>query len=139
MTSRATFQGGNMLRDVSALDAAGRIIIALFFLWVAVTNLSQARIKDHIDRLTLYKAPMPAVLFWIGEALSIVSALLVLANWNAEYGVYGLMLFIVLASALLLRFWEAPNPIARNGMRLALLSNTAIFGGLLLLLQNVRT
>jgi len=49
-----------------------------------------------------------------------------------------LMLFIVLATALLLRFWDAPNPITRNGMRLAMLSNTAIFGGLLLLLQNVK-
>lgn len=126
-----------LAHDASALDMAGRIIIALFFLWVAITNLSQARIKDHIDRLTLYKAPAPAVLFWIGEALSAVSALCVLTGWNAKYGVYGLMLFIVLATALLLRFWEAPNPIARNGMRLAMLSNIGIFGGLLLLLQNV--
>jgi uncharacterized membrane protein YphA (DoxX/SURF4 family) len=70
--------------------------------------------------------------------LAIVSALLVLSGWNAMIGVYGLMLFLVLATALLLRFWEGPNPMARNGMRLALLSNTAIFGGLLLLLQNVR-
>jgi uncharacterized membrane protein YphA (DoxX/SURF4 family) len=124
--------------DASTLDMAGRIIIALFFLWVAITNLSKARIKDHVDRLTLYKAPMPAVLFWLGEALSIVSALMVLTGWNAVYGVYGLMVFIVLATALLLRFWDAPNPIARNGMRLAMLSNTAIFGGLLLLLQNVK-
>jgi uncharacterized membrane protein YphA (DoxX/SURF4 family) len=77
-------------------------------------------------------------LFWIGEVLSIVSALCVLTGWHAVYGVYGLMVFIVLASALLLRFWDAPNPIARNGMRLAMLSNTAIFGGLLLLLNNVR-
>jgi uncharacterized membrane protein YphA (DoxX/SURF4 family) len=125
-------------QDASMLDTAGRVIIALFFLWVAVTNLSKARIKDHVDRLTLYGAPMPAPLFWIGEVLSIVSALMVLTGWNAVWGVYGLMLFIVLASALLLRFWQAPNPIARNGMRLAMLSNTAIFGGLLLLLQNVK-
>jgi len=125
-------------QDASWLDTAGRVIIALFFLWVAVTNLSQARIKDHVDRLTLYGAPFPSLLFWAGEALSIVSALMVLTGWNAVYGVYGLMVFIVLASALLLRFWQAPNPIARNGMRLALLSNTAIFGGLLLLLQNVK-
>ncbi|HWM48472.1 MAG TPA: hypothetical protein VNR11_16325 [Xanthobacteraceae bacterium] len=125
-------------QDASWLDTAGRAIIALFFLWVAITNLSQARIKDHVDRLTLYGAPFPSLLFWVGEALSIVSALMVLTGWNAVYGVYGLMVFIVLASALLLRFWQAPNPIARNGMRLALLSNTAIFGGLLLLLQNVK-
>ena len=126
-----------MFRDASMLDTAGRVIIAVFFLWVAITNLSTARIKDHIDRLTLYKAPLPAVLFWIGEALSIVSAVMVLTGWNIKYGVYGLMLFLVLATALLLRFWEAPNPMARNGMRLAMLSNTAIFGGLLMLLQNV--
>jgi len=126
------------LHDASWLDTAGRIVIALFFLWVNVTNLSKARIKDHIDRLTLYKAPFPAACFWIGEALSIVSALMVLVGWHADIGVLGLMLFLVLASALLLRFWQAPNPIARNGMRLALLSNTGIFGGLLLLLQNVR-
>ena len=127
-----------LIREASSLDTAGRIIIALFFLWVAVTNLSKARIDDHIQRLTLYKAPMPVALFWIGEALSIVSALMVLFGWHAEIGVYGLMLFLVLATVLLLRFWEAPSPIARNGMRLAMLSNCAIFGGLLLLLQNVR-
>lgn len=127
----------NWMSDVSTLDAAGRIIIALFFLWVAITNLSKARIKDHIDRLTLYKAPLPAPMFWVGEVLSIASALMVLTGWNAKYGVHGLMLFILVATALLLRFWDAPNPIARNGMRLAMLSNTAIFGGLLLLLQNV--
>jgi uncharacterized membrane protein YphA (DoxX/SURF4 family) len=123
--------------DASMLDAAGRTIIALFFLWVAVTNMSQARIKDHIERLKLYKCPMPAAAFWVGEVLSVVSALMVLTGWNAQYGVYGLMIVLVLATVLLLRFWEAPNPIARNGMRLAMLSNTAIFGGLLLLLQNV--
>ena len=127
----------SLYHDASTLDMAGRIIVALFFLWVAITNLSKARIKDHVDRLTLYKAPAPAALFWIGEALSIASALMVLIGWNVIYGVYGLMLFIVLATLLLLRFWQAPNPIARNGMRLAMLSNTAIFGGLLLLLQNV--
>lgn len=127
-----------MLADASLFDAAGRVIIALFFLWVAITNMSRPRIKDHIDRLTLYKAPMPAALFWIGEVLSIVAALMVLTGWRADLGVVGLMIFIVLATALLLRFWDAPNPIARNGMRLAMLSNTAIFGGLLLLYQNVR-
>jgi uncharacterized membrane protein YphA (DoxX/SURF4 family) len=128
----------SIFAGASHLDVAGRIIIALFFLWVAVTNLSPARIKDHVDRLRLYKAPLPDALFWAGEILSIVSALMVLFNWNAEIGVYGLMLFLVLATLLLLRFWDAPNPAARNGMRLAMLSNCAIFGGLLLLLQNVR-
>jgi hypothetical protein len=103
--------------EASWLDVASRVLIALFFLWVTITNLSQARIKDHIERLTLYKAPFPAPMFWIGEALAIVSALLVLSGWNAVIGVYGLMLFLVLATALLLRFWEAPNPATACGSR----------------------
>src|SRR5262245_65565440 len=101
--------------EASWLDAAGRILIALFFLWVTITNLSAARIKDHIERLTLYKAPQPAALFWIGEALAIVSALLVLFGWQAVIGVYGLMLFLVLGSGLVVRFWGVRNPMASNG------------------------
>ncbi len=127
-----------MYPDASWLDSVGRILIGAFFLCASTTNLTGARIKDHIDRLAYYGAPFPAVLFWIGSALSIASSLLVLSGWHAEIGVLGLILFTVLASALLLRFWDAPDPQRRGGMRIALLNNIAIFGGLLLLLQNVR-
>ncbi len=127
-----------MLEDPSWLDTAGRILIGAFFLYAATTNLTQARIKDHIDRLTYYRAPFPAALFWIGSAMSISCSLLVLSGWHAEIGVLGLIIFVILASGLLLRFWEAPDAARRGGMRLGLLNNVAILGGLLLLLQNVR-
>jgi uncharacterized membrane protein YphA (DoxX/SURF4 family) len=48
------------------------------------------------------------------------------------------MAFTVLASAIFHRFWEKKDPLQRNASRLALLSNVAIVGGLLLLLENVR-
>ena len=62
---------------------------------------------------------------------------LVLANWHPEIGVICLIVFTVLASALLLRFWEVEGPM-RTGMQNGLLANIGIVGGLLLLLQNVR-
>ncbi len=47
-------------------------------------------------------------------------------------------MFTVLATALLLRFWEMDDPMKRMGMQNGLLANIAVVGGLLLLLQNVR-
>jgi uncharacterized membrane protein YphA (DoxX/SURF4 family) len=49
-----------------------------------------------------------------------------------------LIVFTVLATALLLRFWEMDDPMKRIGMQNGFMSNVAIVGGLLLLLQNVR-
>jgi hypothetical protein len=57
----------------------------------------------------------------------------VLANWHPEIGVICLIVFTVLASALLLRFWEVDDPFKKMVMRNAMLANTAITGGLLLL------
>ena len=45
--------------------------------------------------------------------------------------------FTVVASALLLRFWEVEGPM-RTGMQNGMLANIGVVGGLLLLLQNVR-
>ena len=126
-------------QDGAALDVAGRILMAGFFIVVGASNMTKARIKDHIDRLTLFKAPFPTLTFWIGIALQFVSSILVLSGWNARYGAMGLILFTVLATLLLLRFWEVEDPMRRNIMRNALLSNTAILGGLMLLLQNIQT
>jgi flagellin-like protein len=61
----------------------------------------------------------------------------VLLNWYPVVGVLLLLVFTVVASALLLRFWEVEGPM-RTGMQNGMLANIGIVGGLLLLLQNVR-
>ncbi|MBI4274416.1 MAG: DoxX family membrane protein [Rhizobiales bacterium] len=126
-----------LFNDASWLDTAGRLLIVAFFLITTVYNLTAARIKDHIDRLTLFKTPFPTQAFWIGIAMEFVGCALILANWHADIGVIILIVFTVLATALLLRFWEVQDPMKRNGMRLGFLANIGIVGGLLLLLQNV--
>lgn len=52
-------------------------------------------------------------------------------------GVLCLIIFSVLASLLLLRFWEMDDPMKRTGMQNGFLANVGVLGGLLLLLQNV--
>jgi putative oxidoreductase len=123
--------------DASWLDTAGRLLIVAFFLIVGVRNLRAVQVEDHIKRLKMANTPFPAFTFWAGMILEFVGCALILANWHAAIGVLCLLVFTVLATALLLRFWEADDPGKRGGMQNGFLANVAIVGGLLLLLQNV--
>ena len=128
----------NFYGDASWLDTAGRLLIVAFFVIVGVRNLTKFQTEDHIKRLAFFRTPMPAAVFWAGAVLEFIGCALILANWHAAIGVLCLILFTVLATALLLRFWEMDDPMKRIGMQNGLLANIAVVGGLLLLLQNVR-
>ena len=127
-----------MYGDLSWTDTAGRLLIVLCFLVTGLCNLTEARIKDHIDRMAAARTPFPAAAFWIGIALQFGGCALLLADWHPEIGVWCLILFTVAATAIFHRFWSMPDPAKRNLGRIILLGNTAILGGLLLLLENVR-
>ena len=124
-------------QDASWLDTAGRLLIVAFFLAVGLRNLQKVHVEDHVKRLTNFKAPFPRLTFWIGQTMEFVGCALVLFNWQPVVGVLLLLVFTVVASALLLRFWEVEGPM-RTGMQNGMLANIGIVGGLLLLLQNVR-
>jgi len=123
--------------DASIYDSAGRLLIIAFFAIVWLRNLSSHHIEDHVKRLTFFKAPLPRATFWIGMALDAVGCALLLANWHPEIGALCLIVFTMLASLLLLRFWEMNDPMKRAGMQNGFLANIGVVGGLLLLLQNV--
>ena len=124
-------------QDASWLDTAGRLLMVAFFLAVGLRNLQKVHIDDHVARLTKFKAPFPKLTFWIGQTMEFVGCALLLLNWYPAIGVGLLLVFTVVASALLLRFWEVDGPM-RTGMQNGMLANIGIVGGLLLLLQLVR-
>jgi len=124
-------------QDASWLDTAGRLLMVAFFLAVGLRNLQKVHIEEHVKRLTNFKAPFPRLTFWVGQAMEFVGCALVLFNWYPAVGVVLLLVFTVVASALLLRFWEVEGPM-RTGMQNGMLANIGIVGGLLLLLQHVR-
>ncbi|HEU4661053.1 MAG TPA: DoxX family membrane protein [Pseudolabrys sp.] len=123
--------------DASVYDTIGRLMIIAFFVIVGVRNLQRHHVEDHVKRLGIFKCPMPRQAFWAGIALEFVGCALVLINWHPAVGVICLIVFTVLATLLLLRFWEMDDPMKRMGMQNGFLANIAVVGGLLLLLQNV--
>ena len=124
--------------DSAWLGTAGRLLIVVYFLLTGLSNLTRARIRDHIDRMAAFGTPLPALLFWIGIALQFTGCALLLADRHPVIGVYCLIAFTLAATAIFHRFWDMTDSVKRNYSRLTLLSNTALLGGLLLLLQNVR-
>jgi uncharacterized membrane protein YphA (DoxX/SURF4 family) len=124
--------------DASWIDTAGRVLIVAFFVIVWLRNLSRHHIEDHVKRLTFFKAPFPRATFWVGMILDAVGCVLVAINWHAAIGALCLIIFTVLATLLLLRFWEMDDPMKRMGMQNGFLANIAVTGGLLLLLQNLQ-
>jgi uncharacterized membrane protein YphA (DoxX/SURF4 family) len=124
--------------DPSWLVTAGRFLIVFFFLAVGLRNCRKPAVEDHVHRLTIFHAPLPRATFWIGQTLEFVGCALILANFHPAIGVLCLIAFTILASGLLLRFWEVEDPFKKNVMRNGMFANTAIVGGLLLLLDHVR-
>jgi uncharacterized membrane protein YphA (DoxX/SURF4 family) len=124
--------------DASLLDTAGRLLIVALFLIIGIRNLQKFHVDDHIKRLTHFKAPFPQATFWIGQTMEFVACAMILLNWHADIGVVLLIVFTIVASLLLLRFWHVDVPPQRIGMQNGMVANIAVVGGLLLLLQNVR-
>jgi len=127
-----------MYDGATGLEIAGRLLIVVFFLAAGIYNLSPARVQDHIERMQGFGVPMAGAAFWIGLAMQFIGCALVLADWYADIGVMLLIVFTVVAGGLFHRFWNAEDPMRRNALRLGLLNNIAVVGGLLLLLQKVR-
>jgi putative oxidoreductase len=119
------------------LDFAGKWLIVGFFVLTGLFNLTKARIADHIERMAGFGVPFPGSAFWIGIAMQFTGCGLIIAEWHAATGVALLMTFTIAATAIFHRFWEKPDPLARNLSRITLLGNLAILGGLCLLLQNI--
>ena len=127
-----------MYGEPSWLDTAGRLLIVLSFLATGLCNLTKARIRDHIERMAAFGTPAPVAAFWAGIALQFTGCALVLFDWHARIGAYCLIFFTVAATAIFHRFWSMQDPVKGNVSRIILLGNTAILGGLLLLLGNLQ-
>ena len=117
-------------------DAAGRVVLGGFFLVAALVNvLSPGGIKDHVDRLRGFRVPLPTAAFWLGTALQVVGAALVISGIHTQIGAACLIVFTVLATAIFHRFWQKTDPMQRRVSWLLFNANAAIVGGLLLLLR----
>ncbi len=125
-------------QDPSWMVSTGKMMMAALFLVAGTLNVMPARVKDHIERMAGFGVPLPAAAFWIGIAMEFVGCALLLSNWHADIGVWLLIAFTAIAGAIFHRFWRVEDPMRRHMLRIALLNNVAVIGGLLVLLHMVK-
>ena len=125
-------------QDPSWMITAGKLLIVLFFMSAGALNLAPRRVQDHIDRMTGFGVPLPAFAFWFGLTMQFTGCALVLSGWHATTGIWLLIVFTVVAGGMFHRYWLVQDPVRRHGLRIALLNNVAVVGGLLVLLHVVR-
>lgn len=122
-------------QDPSWMVTVGKLLLVTLFLVAGVLNLMPARVKDHIERMAGFGVPLPALVFWVGMAMEFAGCALLLSGWHADVGVWLLIIFTAVAGAIFHRFWRVDDPMRRQSLRIALLNNVAVIGGLLVLLH----
>lgn len=119
-----------MYADHTIPQAAGQIIIAVYFIWMGLKNIKLWEM--NIIRIHVQGLPsVPCLL--AGFAIQFTGAFMVLADWHTSIGAILLMIFTVLASGLHHRFWQMDDPMKRTYHFLLMTNNICIFAGLLLL------
>jgi len=126
-----------MFNDASWLALSGRLLLIAYFLIAAVLALRPEEVKHHVGMLTRFRVPFPAASFWAGVAMMWAGCLLLLTGWHADLGVYCLIAFTLLANVIYNRFWNESEPMRRHFTMMLLCANTAVIGGLLLVLERL--
>jgi len=121
--------------DDSLVAVAGRLMIVFLFLVTGMYDMRRDEIRRHVEIIAALHVPNPLAAFWSATAMKFGGCALLLACWHAEWGVYLLMLFIVVALAIYLRFWTLEDPMRRSMNWLLLLNSVGILGRLLLVLR----
>lgn len=127
-----------MQQDPSWLVWVGKWMLLTLFLVAGVLNLAPARVKDHIDRMAAWGMPLPAFAFWTGLAMQFTGCALLIIGWRPDIGIGLLIAFTAIAGGIFHRFWLVEDPMRRQMLRIALLNNIAVIGGLLVLLAVLR-
>lgn len=125
-------------QDPSWMVSVGKLMVATLFLIAGTLNLMPARVKDHIERMSGFGVPLPGVAFWIGMGMEFAGCALLLSGWHADIGVWLLIAFTAIAGSIFHRFWLVEDPQRRHALRIALLNNIAVIGGLLVLLHIIK-
>jgi putative oxidoreductase len=107
----------------------GRFLLGGLFVYGGVSHLFA--IPDLTQAITARGVPAPRLVLLAGSAFQFVAGLLLILGLFVVPATFALVLFTLIASVLLVNFWDMEGP-AREAATNVWLSNLAIIGGLLI-------
>jgi len=107
----------------------GRILFASVFLVRAVAHFSESAMCHAVDA----GLPLPALLVPFGGILLLVGGLSVLFGYQARYGAWVLVIFLVPATFAMHKFWQVNDWYSNTMEQLCFWKNLALLGAALML------
>ena len=107
----------------------GRIFYSVIFITSAIGHFS----KHTIEYAASQGVPMASVLVPLAGAIALVGGLSILLGWNARYGAWLLVIFLVPVTLILHRFWGISDPVKANMQHIMFMKNLSMLGGALLI------
>jgi putative oxidoreductase len=111
-----------------SLYVLGRVLIGALF---ATAGIRHAFIfQSVLDMMRQRGIPAAAAVLVVGSLFQTLAGVALMAGWQVPAAAFGLILFTVAATLMLLDFWAMHGP-EREMAQSAALANVAIVGGLL--------
>ena len=108
----------------------GRILLGGLFVAGGLKHFFSAR-TIVLEMMTARGVPMPRLVLDVGSTFQIAAGLLLMSGYFTALAAFGLIIFTIAASVMLLNFWDMEGP-ARAGCINNWFSNIGIIGGLLI-------
>jgi len=107
----------------------GRVLLGGFFVYAGVHHF--LIMPPLTAMISARGIPYPRLVLIVGSAFQIVAGTLFVMNICTATAAFGLIVFTIAASVMLLNFWDMDEPM-RQTAKTAWQTNTAIVGGLLI-------
>lgn len=118
-----------MLSDPAhALLVVGRLLLGGLFVYAGIRHLFLISVLTQV--IAARGAPFPRLVLLAGSSFQFVGGVLLMVGLWVPAAAFGLVVFTIAASFLLLNFWDMEDPARQNTINVWL-SNMAIIGGLL--------
>lgn len=107
----------------------GRILFAAIFILLSVGHFS----KGGIDYAATHGVPMAGALVPISGILALLGGLSILIGYKARVGAWLIVIFLVIITCTMHRFWAETDPMHMQLQMVMFLKNICMLGGALLI------
>ena len=118
------------------LPILGQVLLGLFFVLSGVNHFKN--LKGSAGYAASKNVPMPETAVAVSGAVLIFGGLSILSGRYLEFGIWGLIVFLILASVMFHNFWADKDAQSKMMNKIQFMKNTALIGALLMLLSLVR-
>lgn len=130
--STAISYGSDAITSTKGLVVVlGRLLFALIFLMAGPNHFA----KQSIAYATSQGVPLASIAVPLSGILALAGGLSILLGYRAKLGAWLIVLFLVLVTPMMHKFWGVTDPMMAQVQMIMFMKNVAMLGGALLITQ----